>query len=341
MNHDVRRSRTAFLWVGVIVPLGILVLAAAVIIAWMPQLPDPIATHWGSDGVDGFSPKWAYVPFLIGIGAGVVILDAALALFAHRAPQSSTKPPVGPWSSTARFLAATNLGVAVMIAFLAIVGAAIQRGLSNAADAPDISGWTAVGLALLVGFAVIGWFVQPRSPVVAADQGQPAGRIPLAVGERAAWFGTASIARSGVIVLVSALALLVIMTVFFLALGEDGWWILLLTTLLMAFMIASMVIFNVRVNAAGLRARSHWGWPNTHIPLDRIEKVEMVTVDPFREFGGWGWRLGVDGRRGIVLRAGEALQVTQTNGRVFVVTIDGASDAAAVLDTLRTHAATD
>jgi hypothetical protein len=49
----------------------------------------------------------------------------------------------------------------------------------------------------------------------------------------------------------------------------------------------------------------------------------------------------VDGRRGIVLRAGEALQITRTDRRVFVVTVDGASDAAAVLETLRTHTAHD
>lgn len=341
MNADALRSRTAFLWVGVIAPLAMLVLAAAVIIAWMPELPDPIAIHWGSDGVDGSAPKWAYIPLILGIGAGVIALDAALALFAHRLPQSSTKPAVEPWSATARFLGAVNLGLAAMIAFIAVIGAGLQRGLSNAVDAPDIGGWAAVGFVLLGALAVLGWFLQPAPPVPAADQGAPAGSIPLATSERAAWFGTAAMARSGVIVLIVSLVLLAVMTVFWVARGEDGWWILALVTILIAVFIGTMSVFRVRVNSEGLRARSLLGWPSNRIRLDRIDDVEVVQLDPFREFGGWGWRLSTDGRRGIVLRAGEALQVTETCGRVFVVTVDGASEAAAVLETLRAHATQD
>src|SRR5690606_19746178 len=89
--------------------------------------------------------------------------------------------------------------------------------------------------------------------------------------------------------------------------------------------------FRVRVNGEGLQARSLMGWPNSRIPLSTIEKVEVVDIDPFAEFGGWGWRLGLDGRRGVVMRKGEALQITH-RGRVFVVTVDGAPEAAAVLE---------
>lgn len=339
--NDARRSRTAFLWVGVIAPLAMLVLAAAVIMAWMPELPDPIAIHWGTEGVDGYASKWAYAPLILGVGAGVVVLDAALALFAHRLPHSSTKPAVQPWSATARFLGAVNLGLAAMVAFIAVVGAALQRGLTDAADAGDIGGWTVLGLVLLVAIAALGWFLQPAPPEITAEQAAPAGSISLSTSERAAWFGTATMARSGVVVLLAALALLVIMTVFWAARGDDSWWILALVTVLIAVLIGTMSVFRVRVNSEGLRARSLLGWPSNHIPLERIAKVETVQLDPLREFGGWGWRLSTDGRRGIVLRAGEALQVTQTNGRVFVVTVDGATDAAAVLETLRAHATHD
>lgn len=337
MNDDARRSRIAFLWVGVIAPLGILILAAATIIAWMPVLPDPIATHWGTDGVDGFSPKWVYVVVTVGIGAAVVVLDAALALTAHRFPQNSSST-IGPWSSTARFLGAVNLGVAVMIAVIALAGAGIQRGLADAADAPDIGGWVALGFGLLIAAAVLGWFLQPQSPLVSAEPEPLAPSIPLGSSERVVWFGTATMARSGVIVLVVALAVLVITTVFVAASGRGEWGMLAALTVVMTLVTGTMIVFRVRVNSEGLRARSLFGWPSNHVPLDRIAQVDVVQLDPFREFGGWGWRLAVDGRRGIVLRAGEALQVTQTNGRVFVVTVDGASDAAAVLDALRIRA---
>lgn len=337
MNDAARRSRTAFRWVGLIAPLAVLALAAAVVLAWLPELPDPIAIHWGTGGANGFAPKWSYILLSVGIAAAVVIFVAALALFAHRMPQSSTKPSVGPWSAATRAIAAINLGVAVLIAFLAVSGAAIQRGLSDATDSPDIVGWMGIGFALCGVSGVLGWFLQPKSPVRPEEQGAAAGSIPLAASERAVWFGTASMARSGVVVLVSALALLAVMTAFFVAQGHDSWWMLALLTAVMTLLIGTMLAFRVRVSADGLRARSLLGWPNNRIPLGRIAKVETVQLDPFREFGGWGWRIATDGRRGIVLRAGEALQITRTDGRVFVVTVDGASDAAAVLDTLRTH----
>jgi len=337
MNHDARRSRTAFLWVGLIAPLGLLVAAAVVVMAWMPELPDPMAIHWGEEGVNGFAAKWAYIPLVIGIGVAVVVLTGVLAMVAHRLPQSSATPAIGPWSPTARVIGAINLGLGAMIAFLAVEGARMQRGLSDAVQTPDIGIATVIGFALLAALTVLGWFLQPRSPESAQGEPAPAGSIPLATTERAAWFGSATMARSGVIVLIAALALLAVMTVFFFARGEDGSWVLLTVTVLIAFAIGTMVVFRVRVNADGLRVRSLLGWPDNRIPLERIEKVETVQVDPFREFGGWGWRMAVDGRRGVVLRAGEALQVTQSNGRVFVVTVDSASAAAATLETLRAH----
>lgn len=335
LARSVRRARAGFIWVGVVAPFALLAIAAAIVLAWMPELPDPIASHWGTDGVDGFVSKAAFLPTILAIGAGVILLDVVLAFAGHRMPQSSTKPPMGQWGAASRFLGAINLGLGVLFAVILVSSTAVQRGLTDAAEAPSIGGWAALGMLGAVVFTVIGWFLQPKSPVPAASASRPAGSIPLAASERAAWFGTATMARSGVVVLVASLALLVAMTAFFAAKGDEAWWILAVTAVVIAVLIATMVVFRVRVNAGGLRARSLLGWPNTRIPLENIAKIETVQINPMAEFGGWGWRIAVDGRRGIVLRAGEALQVTQTGGRVFVVTVDGASDAAAVLETLR------
>lgn len=336
MTDDVRRSRTAFFWVGVIVPLGLLVLAGAVIAVWLPQLPDPIATHWGTDGVDGFASKVAYIPMTLGIGVGVIVFDAVLAIFGHRLPQSSGQPSMMPWSATARFLAAVNLGLAMMIGTLAVAGAGIQRGLADAADAPDIGVWAGLGMALLVVGALVGWFLQPRSPRAAVVEDTPTVATPLAAGERAAWFGTATMGRAGLIVLAAALASVLVMAAVFLAQGEVvGGLIMLATLVVLVVLVGSTVVFRVRVTAEGLRARSLMGWPDTRIALADIVRVAVVQVDPFGEFGGWGWRIGLDGRRGVVMRAGDAVQVTQADGRVFVVTVDRAADAAAVLEALR------
>jgi len=58
------------------------------------------------------------------------------------------------------------------------------------------------------------------------------------------------------------------------------------------------------------------------------------------DFGGWGLRLapgqgGTRRRFGLVTRAGEALEVIRRDGRAFVITIDDARAAAAVLNSAR------
>ncbi|MCC2029503.1 DUF1648 domain-containing protein [Microbacterium sp. YMB-B2] len=245
---DVRRSRTAFIRVGVIAPFALLALAAVVVLAWLPELPDPIATHWGTDGVDGFLPRATFLPVLLAVCGGMLLFDVLLAVVSPRMPQSSAKPPVRAWSATSKLLGAMNLGLGAGFALLLLSTAGIQRGLADAADAPDIGGWAALAVPALT---------------------------------------------------------------------------------------ATMLVFRVRVDQRGLRVRSLIPWPRTRIPLDDIDDVATVTIDPLREFGGWGWRIAVDGRRGVVLRAGEALQVTRANGRVFIITVDGAAEAAAALETVR------
>src|SRR5690606_28968582 len=133
---EVRSARIAFLWVGMIVPLALLAFATALIWAWLPELPEMVATHWGANGVDGYGPSWTYPALTIGLGGGMVVLLAIFALLAHRMPQSThtshpTPARASKWSPTARFLGAINLGTSSMIALLMITSVNAQRGLEN------------------------------------------------------------------------------------------------------------------------------------------------------------------------------------------------------------------
>ncbi|WP_309127876.1 DUF1648 domain-containing protein [Microbacterium sp.] len=335
------RSRSGFVWVGLILPLAIIVSVAAMITAWLPELPDPVAIHWGTNGVDGFGPRWATIALPLGVGGGVVVLLAVMSLFAHRLPRSSHAPAVQAWGPTARLLGGVNLGVALMISSLSLATAGVQRGLDDASLAPGVSGWVLLGFGLLVIGTAAGWFLQPKSPLHPSDSGTRPEAIALAQGERAAWFGTASMARGGVLTLAALLTVLLATTAFEFARGGAGGWILAAVAVLMVCLVCTMLVFRVRVNGEGLLVRSVGGWPSIRIPLDRISAVEIVEVAPMAEFGGWGWRVAVDGRRGVVLRAGEALQVAQSGGPVLVVTVDGARDAAALLEALRNRASQD
>jgi hypothetical protein len=153
----------------------------------------------------------------------------------------------------------------------------------------------------------------------------------VAPGERIAWFGTAAMGRPGIIALTLSVLVLIATTVFTLAVSGDGGWILALVTLVLVILIATTLVFRVRISAQGLQVRSVLGWPRWIVGAEDVAEARAVQVDPMAEFGGWGLRIAADGRRGVVLRTGEALQVTRTNGRVLVVTLDDARTAAAVL----------
>ncbi|QGQ19748.1 hypothetical protein GC089_11580 [Cellulomonas sp. JZ18] len=107
-----------------------------------------------------------------------------------------------------------------------------------------------------------------------------------------------------------------------------------LLVVVLAALLAAMSVFRVRVDAAGLTARSALGWPTLRVPLEEVEEARTVTVDPLADFGGWGYRVGAQGRVGVVLRRGEGLEVRRTGGRATVVTVDDAATAAALLNTL-------
>ncbi|KQR38965.1 DUF1648 domain-containing protein [Microbacterium sp. Leaf159] len=333
MTPEIRRARTAFWWVGVIVPLALLVLASIVVLSWLPEVPDPAAIHWGLDGADGFGPRWTPLALLVGLGGGTVLLFAVIALFSHRLPQrgAAAPTPQPQWSATARLLGAASLGTAGMMSMLAIASTAAQRGLADAADAADITLWVPVFLLAMAGLGIAGWFLQPSVPVSSDSTGDAAAPLPLADHERAVWMKTVTVARGGQVVLGIGVFIVVAMSVLLLAQGIAAGWITAAVAVVLLVLVATSLTFRVRASAAGLRVRSIAGWPRVDIPAAEIASTRAVQVDPFAEFGGWGYRFGLDGRRGIVLRKGDAVEVTRTNGRVFVVTVDDAATAASVL----------
>lgn len=73
------------------------------------------------------------------------------------------------------------------------------------------------------------------------------------------------------------------------------------------------------------------------VPLDRVERADVRTVDPLGDFGGWGPRVGLGGRRigeesGFVVRRGPAVVVHLADGTRVVVTTRRAEEAAGALN---------
>jgi hypothetical protein len=95
-------------------------------------------------------------------------------------------------------------------------------------------------------------------------------------------------------------------------------------------------MLRVNVDRHGLRVvYGHLGVVRQLIPLHKIERATAVEVRPMTH-GGWGYRgsLILFGKATVLVRGGEAIEVTQRNGRRFIVTVDDAATGAALLNAL-------
>ncbi|WP_147525023.1 DUF1648 domain-containing protein [Cellulomonas timonensis] len=303
--------------VALLVPALVLAATAIVAMSWATELPDPVASHFGSDGPDGFSSLASFVWTGVGIGASLAVLGWFIAAVLGRAA-AARRTGVGTAVGGALFLAISVLGTLDA-----------QRGLADAAQTGDING--VVLLCLVVG-AVGGALAALLIP---GDRPQPttdpvpstAARVPLAPQERATWVqrvtGRSMIAVAGTLVVVAVITARV---------ADSP--VALAPLAVVLIVLLAHVQFTVTVDSRGLRVRSLLGFPRLTVPADEVLHAEEVSVSLLREFGGWGYRVGASGRVGIVVRQGAALQVTRTGGRVYVVTVDDAATGAALLNTL-------
>lgn len=111
-------------------------------------------------------------------------------------------------------------------------------------------------------------------------------------------------------------------------------WLLGLIALAVTLLIIATSAFDVRVDADGLTATSALRWPRFGVTPDEIAAITVTDINPLREFRGYGVRRSRTAL-GIVLRSGEAIDVTRTNGRRLVIVIDDARAAAEVLAAVR------
>jgi hypothetical protein len=329
---DVRRARRAYLIVATWIPLGLTLLGAGLMLAWIPDVPSSIAVHWGADGrPDGFGPAWSMPVILASVGVGLALLFALMGWGASRS---------GEWGPTLRFLGALGGGTSVLITVGMTVSFAMQRGADAYADAP--SALVPLLSAFVAGAAagVLAWFVQPDVTVSGGSVASDPALVPVGDGERVAWLRTTTMSRPAMIAIVGVTLLQAALAVVSAFAGSDLWWLFAALAVVFAVLTAAMCVFRVSVTAAGLRVSSIAGVPRFVVPLADIDAVSVTRVDPAAQFGGWGIRVGVDGRLGIVLHSGEAIQVTRRGGRTLVVTVDDAATGAGLLSALVSRAAT-
>jgi hypothetical protein len=283
------------------------VLAASLLplaVGWA-HLPDPVAIHWGVDGDPDGSLGLIVVPWL-SVGLTAVALLTTSLFRMEGAPTPEGFAMVGLMG---------GLGTALM-------GLLVHLNWDAATwdEAGRFNPWH-VGLVLagafvggLVGFA-LGRKLHPERSASSKDG--PV--IEVAPGERVSWVGRTSV-RWPLLLLGSA-------TVLFLVLPDWGIW---LGSLLGVLALALMQV-EANVNNDGLTVRLG-GIPVRRIRIAKISSARAIDLEP-AEWGGWGWRASPHGSA-IVLRRGEALELTFRGGRRFAVTVDDAETGAALVNGL-------
>ncbi|MFT3661701.1 MAG: hypothetical protein QM809_09930 [Gordonia sp. (in: high G+C Gram-positive bacteria)] len=103
----------------------------------------------------------------------------------------------------------------------------------------------------------------------------------------------------------------------------------------------------LRLDRETVEFRGLGGLIRIRIPLEKVVRAEVVRVDPFADFGGWGYRIGAFGRfrgvKGFVGRRGEAVLVVHTDAggpgsqAREIAVVDDARAAAGAINALRAH----
>ncbi|MBX9244209.1 DUF1648 domain-containing protein [Actinotalea ferrariae] len=310
-----RRRTTALLTIAV--PTLLVAGAAGLTLTWRAQLPDPVAIHWGPGGADGFASLEVFAGLTV---VGVVAMSGLM---------YALTVLLGGQAVTRRVLHAAAVWSGAFLAGVLITTVSAQRGLADASAAEPgdaAMAWalvTATVLAGLVAALTPGDESRPAAGPVPGD----APRVALGAGEHAVWVREVG-RRTAVPAAAAALVFAVVIGAI-----SGLWWFAGVLGVVLAALLVTVLRWTVTVDATGLTARSLLRRPSLRVPIDEVEHAAVVEVDPLREFGGWGLRIGRDGRTGVVLRRGTAIEVHRGGGAVVVVTAPDAATGAALLNT--------
>ncbi len=295
--------------VRMVVPVALVVLAAVPwVLAWS-SLPDPVASHFALDGTaDGHLPRGALAAIHV-LGAAAC---AALLRRSVRAPHGQTPAEAGVVTFVGAVLG--GVGATIVVA---------NHDLDDWRDATLGLGWVVAVLGVAAA-AALGVAVTITRHVPAPAPASDAG-VAVTPGARATWTGSAS--STGVLGGAAAAAVLGSVALVVVPSPAVG-----VTLLVVGVVLATFATVRVRVDSAGVHVRGTFPVPSVHLPLAEIERVTSEDVRPMA-WGGWGYRgsLRVARRAAWIVRGGDALVLHLTGGRRFLVTVDDAAAAAAVV----------
>ncbi|MFD3416265.1 DUF1648 domain-containing protein [Streptomyces decoyicus] len=304
-----RRVRIAVLpFVVVILTLGALYAGVA------GRLPDPLATHFGGDRADGFSSAQDY---LAGCLAVLLVFSVGSGLLVRLRVHA----PEVPWLIATSYATAAVLGCSMCLTLLA------NADVTDASAVREPQWQTLVSLGVALPAGALGRLLAGAAPPPPRRARGETPRLDLPAGTTAGWSRTISsppLVALGVVLLGAGLLV-----------GILADWLSSAGLLLGGAAVLPLASVRVTVDRHGLSLSPTflpYRCRFRRIPLDRVAEAGSRRIACFAEFGGWGYRIRAGGS-GLVLRSGEGIVVRLTNGKEFVVTVDDAATAVALLNT--------
>lgn len=272
--------------------------------SWRDRLPDPLPRHWNAagqvDGVAGLATTVTAMLVITGVAAAV----AAGAALAPRLRWRLRRTVIAATAAVSSFVAGVWLVTAELAWDVPQAALVVQPTWHILALLAGAGGWTAL--------AVVACGTAPPRPA-AADR-PPAGlpRIDLHPGQRAVWSETTSVPPVALLTQVPLLAVAAV-----LAVVVDPW--VAAPVLLTALLVLAVHANRLTVDARGVTIGfGPWGWPRLRVPLHEIASACPTTVR-FAEWGGWGYRMNLDGRgRGLITRRGPGVRLDLSADRYLV-----------------------
>lgn len=314
---------------------------AALPLAFWHRLPDPMAVHWSGTSPDSAMSRTAGLITLLLLWAALAAVVVAVDVYGNRPDTVLRAGERGAGSgggSRARALGVAFPvlgGVGVLFAGLEAWTVWANLDRTDWRDAAHV-GWPFVFLfvaGLAAGYA--GWLVERAiAPPEPATRPADRPRLDLRPGERVAWTG--EVANRPILWAGAALGVLFAVGMVGTVVGP--WGPPLPVTLGALLLSGVLLVFGrvrVTADARGLRVVfGPLGWPVQRVALARITDVTVEDLRPM-QVGGWGYR-GLPGSAAVMLRGGPCLVVRYDEGRNrLIVSVDGAEEAAAVLNALR------
>ncbi|GAA3608260.1 hypothetical protein GCM10022419_111450 [Nonomuraea rosea] len=310
---------------GVVVPSTLVLLASLCTVTVLPHGAEPSAVHLMSWGwTEENRPSWLLV---LGPPVATAVIGAWMS-------HAATQLLLDADTTIGQIRLRTLWGPLTAVFFLWTAYGATWAQVGSALPPWLVAAAAAIGS----GIALAGVLLVPRRSTgttgtagTAADSPQRRA-LPLTASQRVLW--TSSTRRAHVLWAAVPLIAWQAWTVHTAAEAGRGFVVLAVAVVLLG-------PWRVVIDSTGIQARPLIARPSFTYSLDSIHHAEVLGVRPWADFGGWGLRLGLRRRHGIITAGGPALAVTLQSGRTFVVTVPDPDTAASLINGLKKRESAD